>query len=195
MALPGGVSLEVFRSVVNAQRDDVEDLLTGYLAGAAGFAANFTRRVLVAEQDADDAPVAKPFRVDGGTYLRVPDPRDITTITIDGSLLTAADYVLRHTPFSHTVTATAIAELPAGASVCEITARWGFLTLPEDLVDAVYAHAARNYREREARFADSVDLGAGEGGGALYSYFRQLPPRVQSTYSLYRVAVDQYGVG
>lgn len=195
MALPGGVTLNQFKAILGTTRTDSDDLLTMYLEGAAGFAADFTRRVLIAEQTDEEPAVAKAFSVGSGTYLRLPDARGITTVDLDGTALSVGDYVTRHTPFSFTDTAVALAGLPSGGTTCTITARWGIVTLPATLCDAIYAHAARNYREKMALYADTVELGAGESGAALYSYFRQLPPRVQAIYSMYQVVVDRLGVG
>jgi hypothetical protein len=52
-----------------------------------------------------------------------------------------------------------------------------------DLVDAIYTHAARNYKERDALYADQVAL---TQDGSVVNYFRSLPARVKAVYDLHR---------
>jgi len=61
----------------------------------------------------------------------------------------------------------------------KITGRFGFLTIPKRLAEAIYILAARAYYEREAQFADQVAVGE---GATASTYYRQLPPRTRLAF-------------
>lgn len=71
---------------------------------------------------------------------------------------------------------------PAGALV-QVTGDMGFETLPADLEDSIYVFAARRYRERDAGYSDSVDL----GDGTAAAYFRSMPANVRQTWEIYQL--------
>jgi hypothetical protein len=189
LTLPEGVTLAKFRQRVGMLTQDAE-VLGEYLEGAASMAGVLTRRVLIAEQGDDDEPVTKTFRVEGHEFLRVPDVRVLDELRLDGVVATADDYELILKPQFVPGPAPQI-RLRRRVAVAEIDGKFGWAALPALLSDAIYAHAGRNYNERNALFADSMDHG---DGGALYSYFRMLPLRVKGAYNEFRITSDWYGL-
>lgn len=193
LALPDGITLEGFRKRVGVERVDQAADLEDYLRGAVSMAGAVTRRELVALQAAGDPPAVLQIRARGSDLVRVPDVRELVAVTADGQPVDVELVELLPTPPTISAPAPRI-RLPYGADRVTVTGRFGFGPLPALLVDAIYAHAGRNYREKEALYADSIAIGAGEGGGALYSYFRQLPPRVKAAYDLFCVTSDWWGL-
>lgn len=185
-ALPGGVTLEDFKAIVDITRTAKDELLEGYLLGAVGFAGIWTRRQLLCLQTAAQAPVQITLALNGRQWVRVPDAREIIEVLVDDAASGWTGYALPETEPGPAV----ILEIPSAGDVLKLTARFGYEVLPPALIDAIYAHAARNYRERQAGFGDSVEIGAGDGGSGFINYFRQLPSRVQAGYQRYRVATD-----
>ena len=122
-------------------------------------------------------------------WVRVPDARAITTVVADDSELEAG---VDYDPIVHaaggTIVHLVLRRRPARTVV--ITGKFGITPLPPELAGAFYAHAARNYREKDAGYADLVETA---DGGAQH-YFRQLPPRVRMVYQQFRVSSDTQGL-
>lgn len=193
--LPTGVTVEGFRSLLDV-KNVPEDTLAGYLLGAASMAAALTKRTLVTEQGEADPPITIRRRPAGGRFLRVPDLRELTELKLDGVTVAIDDpdqdvFELITRPTNLPGPAVQIELLTRRPQLVEITGRFGWGALPQFLKDAIYAHAGRNYHERAALYADIVEDAS---GGAAYSYFRKLPPRVQAAYTQMQVPADTYGL-
>ncbi len=132
--------------------------------------------------DAEDDPVEMRFTPHGSRFVRIPDGRVITDVLADGSPV-AYEQLARQ---GHIVRL----ELPRPARIVTVTGRFGFATLPENLVDAIYVLAARYFYERAALYADRVVVGE---GAVAESYYRQLPPRTKLVFATFTIATDQYG--
>jgi hypothetical protein len=63
-----------------------------------------------------------------------------------------------------------------------VTGKFGFVTPPADLVEAIYILAARAFYEREVQYADQVQVAE---GAAVQAYYRQLPPRTKLAFTSY----------
>lgn len=186
------LTLDELRGYSDIQGASKGTQLERCLAAAILFCQAYTRRIfqpdpaLVVEGDsapADTAdPVTKPVLTEGRRRVRVPDVREITTLTIDG--VESTDYTLQ--PDGYGRPAPKIL-LPARGTVkIEITGRFGFLDVPSDVRDAIYTDAIRRYKGRDASYADRVDT----PDGMILSYFRALPATVQASYNDLRVPSD-----
>lgn len=182
------------RLYLNMDDRTINDRLLGLiLAATKGYCSTYTGRQLdplpALVSDGSDPPtltdVADPatvqrFPID--RLVRVPDAREITEVRVDGSI-THGWSLVGGTPAPYLL-------LPWESRPRKvlITGRFGFTELPPELVDAIYVQAARNFKERDAGYADTVEIGP--DGGAV-SYFRQLLPRVRATYDLYVIPESQ----
>lgn len=149
------------------------------LVGGEDIAPSVERTVMVTPRD---------------RLVRIPDVREIVSITLGGLSLDPGDYLLGN--YSAASPATQIELLQTASSTLvpsetelTILGRFGFNPTPADILDAVLTIAARRYRERDAAFADAVQLGE---TGAVNSYFRSLPSNIQHilrSYKLPRIAL------
>jgi hypothetical protein len=193
-ALPHSLSLEELKRRVDHKMDVDEDLLADDLAAAvmAAQAAppNGTGRLLIADPLRDtDAAVTRTV-TSTRRRVRVPDARTITAITVDGSA-TVAYTTVTHRGLIVQLTfaddgrwiAVPGVSVPSDR-VVEVTGRFGFSQIPMDLAGAIYQLAARWHYERQAQYADQVEV---MEGAAVQAYFRQLPPRVKLVFASYAV--------
>lgn len=169
--------------------------LTDALNAAEGWAKRYTGRVfgpepaLVSGADTG-SPVTKTFAVRKQGWIRIPDLRTATAVTLNGTALVEnTDYVFEvysgeepHTMI-RLVNWTAFTS-PFNISVSSslaITGRWGMYPVPDEVKDAVLTLAARQYRRQDAMFSDVVDTGAG-----IYEFSRGVPDSVKTALDLYR---------
>lgn len=131
-------------------------------------------------------PVTRSYELGGRRRVVVPDLRFIADdgVVQDGtavpaSALGAVGYeVLRHQ--GHVVQIS----IPEGSwGELSVTGRFGFATVPPLLREAIYVLAARMWHERAALQADQAPA----GDGAVQTYFRQLPARVRTAFSAYKL--------
>lgn len=191
--VPSSLSLDVLKRRLEITRanndDDLGLMLRGVIAFAAGPTA--TNRQLT-------PLVATTYtgRVRNGR-IRVPDARTVTAVTVGGVAVTVYELTSDHGYITHVVI-DPDASLPTGWAsewpignrsrlVASVTGTFGMDPIPDDLADAIYTHAARNWKEKEAMYADQVAL---DEGGAVVNYFRSMPPRVKAVYEDYRMASD-----
>lgn len=195
-ALPYSLSLEELKRRVDHKMDVDEDLLADDLA-AAVLAAQAppplgTGRLLMPDPLRDtDAPVTRSL-MSTRRRVRIPDARAITAVSVDGSALVAATYaVLWHRGLAVQMTfaddgqwiSVPGVSVPSNRTV-QVTGRFGFAQIPVDLAGAIYQLAARWHYERQAQYADQVEV---MEGAAVQAYFRQLPPRVKLVFASYAV--------
>lgn len=176
------LDLSALKARLDVTRTDNDSLLQAILDAALDTAAAETRRQLGPLGGAGDPPVAVTRTINAQRAIRVPDARSLTTVTVDGAAVTGwqlagrrpagtqpAPYLILPAPTTGTVVATGL---------------YGFTTLPAALADAIYTHAARHYRERDALYGDTVTL----DDGSDVHFYRQFPVRVRAVYDLYRIA-------
>src|SRR5215204_2731548 len=154
----------------NPARVDV-NLLDSAIGAAEGMVGRYTGRLFAPNPAVGtDPPVTKTFSVRGSGPIRIPDLRSATLVTIDGTTLTLnQDYDFEYgiteepytsmrligwTPYSSPYAMTTTSSLV-------ITGHWGWDPVPDDIKHATLVIAAREYRKRDAMFADIVDTGTG----------------------------------
>jgi len=169
-----------------------EALLERLLDAAEVVAERYARRRFSPDPvDTTGPGIPKTFALTRNkSSLRVPDLRVVTSIVIDGALISDDDYRLSYG--ASTEPATHI-YLRSGSYLYSwngyadaritITGHWGFNPTPPDVIHAVLSSAARAYRMRDASYGDSVVV---EGGGNL-NYVRQLSEEAKAILDSYRV--------
>lgn len=193
-ALPYSLSLEELKRRVDHKMDIDEDLLADDLA-AAVLAAQAppplgTGRLLIPDPARDtDAAVTRTL-TSTRRRVRVPDARSITAVTVDGLAVTGYTTVVHRGLVVQLMLADdgqwiAVpgVSVPSDRTVA-VTGRFGFVQIPVDLAGAIYQLAARWHYERQAQYADQVEV---MEGAAVQAYFRQLPPRVKLVFQSYAV--------
>jgi hypothetical protein len=116
--------------------------------------------------------------------VRIPDVREIDSVVLDGTTVDPDDYTLRGSdPLGLDPPYWQI-KLESYGRELQITGRFGFWPVPDDVTDAFLTACARRYHERKASFADQVQA----GDGSLTNYFKQFPAFVLSTLNDYRLA-------
>lgn len=113
------------------------------------------------------AAVEKTFAVRSSGWIRIPDLRTVESIDAGGSDLEEwIDYELDYSSVEPHITIKLLHASPlsnpfAVSNVVHLTivGRWGWAVPPPHVKDAVLALAARQYRRRDAMFADVVDRG------------------------------------
>lgn len=181
------------------------------LDGAEGFVKTYTHRRFAPEpvmaDDGSDTndPVAKTFKISrtgqnslssrNSVRVRLPDLRVATLVTLDGNELTeGVDYILD--PFAGDEPYTHIKLVNWNSwvnpwtmlkvqSVLEITGRWGFNPTPREIKSVITYLAAREYRRRDAMYADAVDTGTGVFDFGVRGY--NLPDEKQTILDLYKI--------
>jgi hypothetical protein len=117
-------------------------------------------------------PVTKRIVIRGhrrqSPWIRIPDAREITAVTLDGTALAAdVDYELSP-PDAPTATHLELIGPRRRAyyyedweprRIVEVTGRFGFSTVPPDLYRAILELAARRVYEQAAGFVDAVQSG------------------------------------
>lgn len=159
-----------------------DTLLQAILDGALDFAAGETRRQLgILGGDPGDPTVTIDRYPEDDRLVRIPDARQVTQLTIDAAASTAWRFVGRQPAGTVPYPWVRLDDRTTGH--VQITGRFGFTALPAALADAIYTHAARHYRERDALYGDTVTL----DDGATVHFNKTLPARVRAVYCQYRV--------
>jgi hypothetical protein len=191
---PDQVTLEGLKARIDFADDINTDdaLLTGVLDAAKAGIVVCTKRNFTTTPAPDADPVQKTFLPET-RRVRIPDAREVTEVLVNGAVVAPDDYQLLYT--RDDLPAVKV-KLPislgvADGTVVEVTGRWGIDVLPDDVVDAIYVHAARHYYEWSAKLADRVT--PGEGATAEH-YYRSLPTSVTSVYDSMRVLSDWLGI-
>lgn len=196
--------------------DDVllGELLEGALKQAQAPSPLGTGRLLIPDppldsdgNDSGDA-VERTFAVHG-RHVMIPDAREIASVVVDGQSAspTAIEEYSGYTTLSHdgvVVRLTLAREHrrfwdagycgrpeDARQHTVTVTGKFGFAELPDDLRNAIYALAARNFYERDAGYADQVSIAEGT---AVQAYFRQLPPPVKLAFANYQLPTGLVGL-
>lgn len=196
-AIPRSLSLEELKLRLDHQMDLKDDVLMDDLVAAfmqAQAPPPFgTGRLLAPDPGRDvDDPVSRTVVV-SRRRVQVPDARVIESVTVDGVTQTFGSwenlskdgYVVQITlPSSDGGWLRPGLELPLNRRTVVVTGRFGFSMIPDDLAGAIYVLAARWHYERQAQYADNVEI---LEGTAVQAYFRQLPPRVKLVFAKYAV--------
>jgi hypothetical protein len=193
--LPIGLSLDGLKLRLGGRELDdsvADDTLNDYLTAAVDQAQApwpwGCGRTLT-QGDADESRVLEltaGARIDDGETVgegrvRIPDASTLTSVTINGSAITAYrtvrkdGYVVQATGFDAPTTTTREAT---------VVGRFGFSVVPRDLADAIYVLAARYSYEAAAMYADNVAVLEGD---AAKVYYRQLPVRTKMVFQRYMV--------
>lgn len=196
--LPVSLSLEELKRRVDHTMDVDEDLLADDLS-AAFLQAQApppygTGRLLTPDPARDDDPVVTRTLTSTGRRVRLPDARAVTTVTLDGTAVTDYQLVSRNGVYVQVALgddgqwphSTGYVESwpPSPSRTVVVTGRFGFIAIPVDLAGAIYQLAARWHYERQAQYADQVEV---LEGTAVQAYYRQLPPRVKLVFATYAV--------
>lgn len=199
MPLPDSLSLEILKKdYIDKQLSADDDILTSFLESAfeqAQAPPPFgCGRLLVPDSD-EDPPVEKRIRAHGRRRLIIPDAREITEVLADDVPVT--EYELFDRDGVHVRI-----ELPRIGNcygyeneyeyyrhrrlpkIVTVKGRFGFASIPPNLLDAIYILAARYWYERDAQYADQVPIAE---GAAIQTYYRQLPPRTKLVFATYTV--------
>lgn len=181
------VTVEEFKRYLNITQDDNDALLERMLGAALLNARGATDRELEPVPSLDtDPPTVIDLRVARcSTLIRVPDVRELTAITADGKTLDVSAVVLERHDNEPLGNPYVWMTLPAPAETLQLTGRFGFTTLPDDLADAIYQDAARRWRRRQAGWSDRVENSA-EVGSKVLVYLRGLPADIRDVYLGYR---------
>jgi hypothetical protein len=192
--LPFSLSLEELKRRVDHKMDLDEDLLADDLA-AAVLAAQAppplgTGRLLIPDPTRDSDPVVERALMSTRRRVRVPDARTITAVTVDGVAPTSYTTVLHRGLIVQLQPSDDGSWVPQSGTqtyssrTVVVTGRFGFAQIPVDLAGAIYQLAARWHYERQAQYADQVEV---MEGAAVQAYYRQLPPRVKLVFASYAV--------
>lgn len=190
--IAASLSLEELKEHLDAELIGDDDLLERYLAAAflqAQAPAPYGCGRLLTPDPAPGAdPVVRTSRLRGSRRrVVVRDAREITAVTVDDA---AAAWEVALERDDHIV----LIDLPDLAApvgtadgrlarrVCEVTGRFGFEAIPDNLRNAIYVLAARAVHERDAAYADQVAIAEGAG---VQSYYRQLPPATKLVFATY----------
>lgn len=212
--LPSWLRLDELKARIDRENVD-EELLAGFLVAAFAQAQEAPPygcgRVLLPDPglvDGSDtgSPVERELPVFGRTVL-VPDARAITAVlgSADAVLSEGDDYgnyrALRH---KGVVVALRLASgrrtsgyrlaWPNDSNwptTIKVTGRFGFVSVEQNLVEAIYTLAGRMYFERDAQYSDQVRVAEGAVGEA---YFRQLPVRTKLAFQTYAVPAAYAGL-
>jgi hypothetical protein len=125
----------------------------------------------------------------GVRFIRVPDAREVTAVTIDAAAVAAGGWELRLSSISETATHLELLSYAHGR-VAEITGRFGFLEPPPDLYRAMLELAARRVYEQSAGLVDATQ--SSEWGGR--QYVKRMPSPVREVFDSYRVGSDLLGL-
>lgn len=209
------VSLEEFRRSsgmghlpTKVKGEDADALMTLMLESAESFVSRYCGRLfhpepaLVSETVGEGEevlvdtaePIEKTVRITAqDRVIRVPDVREVGSVTLDGATLYEGDYDFGNysddSPSNQIeLFRTATPMLTRVRAPLTIKGRFGFKSVPADIRDAVMTIGARRYRERDANFSDAVQM----ADGSIQSYFRSLPSNIQlilRSYKSPRIAV------
>lgn len=131
-------------------------------------------------------PVTRSYELGGRRRVVVPDLRFIADdgVVQDGTVVPVSALAdVGYEMLSHRGHVVQIS-IPEGSwGELSVTGRFGFATVPPLLREAIYVLAARMWHERAALQADQAPA----GDGAVQTYFRQLPARVRTAFSAYKL--------
>lgn len=175
------LDLAALKARLDITKNSSDVLLQSILDGALDFAAGETRRQFGELGGVGDPPVTVDRYPIDERLVRVPDARQVTAVTLDGTAITAWRLVGRQPAGTTPYPWLRLDDRATGH--LQITGLFGFAALPPALADAVYTHAARHYRERDALYGDTVALDDGQ----VVTFDRAMPARVRATYRAYRV--------
>jgi hypothetical protein len=182
--------------ITDVDDDLLADDLAAAVAAAAAAPPKGCGRELSPDPPRETDPVVARRVLTSRRRFRVPDAREITAVTVDGTATTAYETLekdglivqLDLVDDGMWTDRWRGSDLQEGRAyirrVVTITGRFGFAVLPDDLAGAIYVLAARWHYERAALFADQVAI---LEGSAVQSYFRQIPPRVALAFARYAV--------
>lgn len=139
-----------------------------------------TGRLFTPNPEAGGDPVEIELPIEYGS-VRVPDARSLTEVSVDGTVVESYRALERNDK------AVEIFGLPCGCTA-QLTGRFGFLGVPNDLRVAVYVMIAHHLSAGLTGFADRVV--AGEGAAASV-YYRAIPPRTEMVFESYRPVIDR----
>lgn len=199
-AIPRSLSLEDLKRRLDRTMDVDDDLLADDLAAAFKAAGAPPPKGCGRELSPDpprstDAAVTRTV-LSTRRRVRIPDAREITTVTVDGTATTAYATLERDglivqldlVDDGQWTDRWRGSDLQEGRAAIRrtiaVTGRFGFAVLPDDLAGAIYVLAARWHYERAALFADQVAV---LEGTAVQSYYRQIPPRVALAFAAYAI--------
>jgi len=157
------------------------------LDGVSAWVQKYTNR----QFDREDSAV-KVFQPAGRTFMRIPDLRSATSVTLSNYTLLPADewgyggYKLvgsTSQPYTWLEIGETFAIGPRTRGDLAIAGDWGWDSVPGDIKDAVLTMSARRAMERNTLYGDAISTP--EGG--TVAYFRQLPMFVQSVLESYRI--------
>lgn len=202
--MPSAIAtLDELKRELDASRDIDDDLLQSILDGVSTRVETYTGRLFHPDPPLDNAgedtaaPVTKSVRLPrrflrwsewGDDHPRtrmidIPEAREIESVT--GAAVEITGFEPLNDPpwgriqvFGLTVPPQpAITALPA----LTVIGKFGWWPPPADLKDAVLLMAARRSKERDAQYADTVQLAE----GITVAFFRQFPATVQATIESY----------
>lgn len=172
---------------------DANDVLNVMLNSAETFVERFCGRLfspdpeLVGGEDVAPSIEKTVVVTPEDRLVRIPDLREVVSITLDGLALDSSAYRLGN--YSQSSPAKQIELLQRATpsltrpeTALVLKGRFGFNPTPADIIDAVLTIAARRYRERDAVFSDAVQT----SDGGLLSYFRSLPSNIQHILRSYK---------
>lgn len=167
-----------------------EEVVQMFLDGAESFGERWTGRTfspdppLVNGVDSG-APITKLFSVRNKTKLiRVPDLREVTAVTLDGSAFTRdTNFYLDAYVEPALFLELALPFTGSGRGELAVTGRWGMTTVLPDVKNAVLVLAARGYARRDANFSDVLNTAA----GAQFFWSQNMPTEVAAVFSSLRL--------
>lgn len=118
-----------------------------------------------------------------GDEIRVPDVRELSRVTVGGEPVDLEHVELIRWPDADAPAPWIRLPAPAAGAIVTAEGLFGFDPLPEDLEDSIYVFASRRYRERDAQYADAVDIGDGQSA----AYFRSMPANVRQAWEYFRI--------
>lgn len=198
------VAIEDLRLAVNVGETFNPERLPQVLAGAESWIRGKVRRklepwpALVPIDPPTDpptyidsaAPVVHRVVVNGSRFVRVPDAREITRVTVDDVELAATDYELHAHRYPADGPTTHLELLNRRGRVVEVTGRFGFAAIPDELREAILTLAARRVYEESIGLVDSVNSDA---YGAR-SYVKRLPVAISMVLADLTVPDDVLGL-
>jgi hypothetical protein len=137
--------------------------------------------------------ITKRIATRGLMDVRIPDLRELVTITLGGNTLVEDDgYSLIRREDGDPAHAIEFSDFAGsywlnvpGEADLVITGRWGFNPTPDDIKHFVCSLVARQYKKREANFADMIQTGP---EGSIFRYMRALPEELRMIIDSYRIS-------
>lgn len=118
-----------------------------------------------------------------GSVVKVPDVRVLTSVEVlDGPHAGVVDLEMVEPLWSFPHPWLRLPIRLARARV-RVTGEFGMHPMPVDLLDSIYAMAARKWREKDANYADTVV----HPDGSQDAYYRQLPASVKAAWDAWKL--------